>query len=80
MALNPKVVTYRDLVMTSPNTRSDQAKSEREPLAPLQGEEYTIAGSHGWPTGNLEDGCLKKADSTKMKEAVQSGRDKIKAI
>lgn len=31
LALNPEVVTYWDLVMTSPNTRSDQAKSERGP-------------------------------------------------
>lgn len=29
VSLDPKVVTYRDLVTTSPNSRSDQAKSEQ---------------------------------------------------
>lgn len=64
--------------MIKPNQRENPWRHSTRSRS--QEEEYTIAGSHNWPMGNLEDGCLKKANSSKMKEAIQSGRDKIKEI
>lgn len=85
MVLNPKVDTYQDLVTTSPNTRSDQAKSEREPLAPLHEEQepggriYNSRQSqlaHGQPWRRLPQ----ESQFFQNEGGRTSGRDKIKEI